>query len=191
MEAAQRRVAVPAETGADERRVALVPEVVGKLTAAGFAVAVQAGAGRHAFLADQAYRVAGAEVRDGSVLADADVVLSVQPLTVEQAGALRPGTVTISFLPAGQQVELVRVLRDRRVTSLALELVPRISRAQSMDALSSQALVAGYRAVLVAAEKLPRFLPMFITAAGTVAPARVLVLGAGVAGLQAIATARR
>ncbi len=185
------RVAVVAETRAGERRVALVPEVLGKLTAAGFEVAVQAGAGRGAFVADQAYREAGAEVRDGDVLADADVVLTVQPLTVEQAGKLREGAVTIGFLPTGQHLDVVRVLRDRRVTSFALELVPRISRAQTMDALSSQALVAGYRCTLVAAEKLPRFFPMFITAAGTVAPARVLVLGAGVAGLQAISTARR
>jgi NAD(P) transhydrogenase subunit alpha len=125
------------------------------------------------------------------VLGDADVVLSVQPLTVEQAAKLREGAVTISFLPAGQELELIRVLAERRVTSFSLELLPRISRAQSMDALSSQALVAGYRCALVAAERLPRFLPMFMTAAGTVAPARVLVLGAGVAGLQAISTARR
>jgi NAD(P) transhydrogenase subunit alpha len=125
------------------------------------------------------------------VLGEADIVLSVQPLTVEQAWKLREGAVTISFLPAGQELALVRTLRDRRVSSFSLELLPRISRAQSMDALSSQALVAGYRCALVAAEKLPRFLPMFMTAAGTVAPAKVLVLGAGVAGLQAIATARR
>jgi proton-translocating NAD(P)+ transhydrogenase subunit alpha len=185
------RIAVPAETRPDERRVALVPDVVGKLTGAGFEVTVQAGAGRHAFLADQAYRDAGAEVRGGPVLADADVVLSVQPLTVEQARMLRAGALTIGFLPPGEHLDLVRVLLERRVTAFSLELVPRISRAQPMDALSSQALVAGYRAVLVAAEYLPRFFPMFITAAGTVPPARVLVLGAGVAGLQAIATARR
>jgi NAD(P) transhydrogenase subunit alpha len=164
---------------------------VSKLTDAGFEVVIEAGAGRHAFASDKAYEEAGAQARDGDVLADADVVLSVQPLTVEQVGRLREGAVTISFLPAGQQLDLVRALRDRRVTSFAVELLPRISRAQSMDALSSQALVAGYRAALIAAERLPRFLPMFMTAAGTVAPAKMLVLGAGVAGLQAISTARR
>ncbi len=185
------RVAVPAETRADEQRVALVPEVLTRLTAAGFEVVVESGAGVRAFHSDEAYRQAGARVRDGDVLGDADVVLSVQPLTVERAGRLREGAVTIGFLPAGQELELVRALRDRRVSAFSLELLPRISRAQSMDALSSQALVSGYRCALVAAERLPRFLPMFMTAAGTVAPARVLVLGAGVAGLQAIATARR
>jgi NAD(P) transhydrogenase subunit alpha len=185
------RVAVPGETRAGEQRVALVPDMLGKLASAGFEVVVAAGAGAQAFHADEAYRAAGGQVRDGDVLGDADVVLSVQPLTVEQAAKLREGAVTISFLPAGQELELVRVLAERRVTSFSLELLPRISRAQSMDALSSQALVAGYRCVLVAAERLPRFLPMFMTAAGNVAPARVLVLGAGVAGLQAISTARR
>jgi NAD(P) transhydrogenase subunit alpha len=187
------RVAVPTETRADERRVALVPDAVSKLTDAGYQVVIEAGAGRHAFATDKAYADAGAEVRDGEVLGDADVVLSVQPLTVGQVGRLREGAVTISFLPTGAGADLgtVRALRDRRVSSFAVELLPRISRAQSMDVLSSQALVAGYQAVLVAAERLPRFLPMFMTAAGTVAPAKVLVLGAGVAGLQAISTARR
>jgi proton-translocating NAD(P)+ transhydrogenase subunit alpha len=185
------RVGVPAETLADERRVALVPDVLGKLTGAGFEVLVEAGAGARSFQTDDAYRGAGAQVRDGDVLRDADVVLSVQPLSVEQAAKLREGAVTISFLPAAQALDLVRTLRDRRVSAFALELLPRISRAQSMDALSSQALVSGYRCALVAASRLPRFFPMFMTAAGTVAPAKVLVLGAGVAGLQAIATARR
>jgi NAD(P) transhydrogenase subunit alpha len=185
------RVVVPTEILAGERRVAMVPEVLGKLVEAGFEVAVQAGAGRHAFVGDDAYRAAGAVIADGDVLAGADVVLSVQPLTAEQVGRLPAGAVTIGFLPAGQQLDVVAALRDAHVTSFALELVPRISRAQTMDALSSQALVAGYRGTLVAAERLPRFFPMFMTAAGTVAPARVLVLGAGVAGLQAISTARR
>jgi len=185
------RVAVPAETRVDEQRVALVPEVLTKLMTAGFDVTVQAGAGKHAFFSDHAFREAGAEVRDGDVLGDADVVLSVQPLTVEQVGRLPEGAITISFLPAGQQLDLVRALRDQRASSFALELLPQISRAQSMDALSSQALVSGYHCALVAAERLPRFFPMFMTAAGTVAPARVLVLGAGVAGLQAISTTRR
>ena len=124
------------------------------------------------------------------MLATSDVVLTVSPLSVAQARSLRPGTVTLGFLP-GSQEELIGVLREREVLAFSMEQVPRISRAQSMDALSSQALVAGYRAALVAAERLPRFFPLFMTAAGTVAPAKVLVLGAGVAGLQAIATARR
>ena len=143
--------------------------------------------------ADDAYVSAGATlVSDGDgPLSGADVVVSVQPLPVGRARHLRRGSVTISFLPTTQDLSLVRTYRDANVTAFSLELVPRISRAQSMDALSSQALVAGYRAALVAAERLPRFFPLFMTAAGTVPPARVLVLGAGVAGLQAIATARR
>jgi NAD(P) transhydrogenase subunit alpha len=185
------RVGVVAETREGERRVALVPDAVPRLTAAGLEVAVEAGAGRHAFASDQAYRDAGAEVVDGDVLGSSDVVLTVSPLTVEQAKSLRPGTITCGFLPVGAHADLVEVLRERDVLAFAMEAVPRISRAQSMDALSSQALVAGYRAALAAADRLPRFFPLFMTAAGTVAPAKVLVLGAGVAGLQAIATARR
>jgi NAD(P) transhydrogenase subunit alpha len=185
------RVGVPAETRPGERRVALVPDAVGKLVTEGLDVVVESGAGRHAFASDDAYREAGATVVDGEVLADADVVLTVSPLTVPQAGLLKPGALTLGFLPAAANADLLDALRERDVLAFAMELVPRISRAQSMDALSSQALVAGYRAALVAAERLPRFFPLFMTAAGTVAPARVLVLGAGVAGLQAIATARR
>ena len=184
------RVGVVAERRPGERRVALVPDAVGKLTAEGLDVAVESGAGRYAFASDDAYRAAGAEVVD-DVLPDSDVVLTVSPLTVEQAGRLRPGALTLGFLPATAQADLGDVLRQRDVLAFAVEQVPRISRAQSMDALTSQALVAGYRAAIVAAERLPRFFPLFMTAAGTVTPAKVLVLGAGVAGLQAIATARR
>ena len=184
------RVGVVAERSPGERRVALVPDAVGKLTAEGLQVAVESGAGRHAFASDDAYRAAGAEVVD-DVLPDSDVVLTVSPLTVEQAGRLRSGALTLGFLPPSAQAELGDVLRERAVLAFAMEQVPRISRAQSMDALTSQALVAGYRAAIVAAERLPRFFPLFMTAAGTVTPAKVLVLGAGVAGLQAIATARR
>jgi H+-translocating NAD(P) transhydrogenase subunit alpha len=185
------RVGVPAETRPGERRVALVPDAVGKLVAEGLEVVVQAGAGQHAFAPDEAYREAGATVVDGDVLAGSDVVLTVSPLAVEQVQLLKPGALTLGFLPLAAQAELLGPLRERDVLAFAMEQVPRISRAQSMDALSSQALVGGYRAALVAAERLPRFFPLFMTAAGTVAPARVLVLGAGVAGLQAIATARR
>jgi H+-translocating NAD(P) transhydrogenase subunit alpha len=182
------KVGVPAEVRDGERRVALVPDAVGRLVAAGLEVAVETGAGERAFITDQAFREAGAEVVDGPVLAGCDVVASVAGLTVEQAAQLRPGTVTIGFRPADPALD---ALSARGVTAFAMELVPRISRAQSMDALSSQALVAGYRCALVAAQRLPKFFPLFMTAAGTVAPAKVLVLGAGVAGLQAIATARR
>lgn len=185
------KAAIVAETREHERRVALVPELVSRLTASGLDVAVQAGAGRGALHSDESYEAAGATVVTDDVLDGADVVLSVQPLEPERIASLRAGAVTASFLPIAQELDVVRAARDAGVTALALELVPRISRAQSMDALTSQALVAGYRAVLVAAERLPKFFPLSMTAAGTVPPAAVLVLGAGVAGLQAIATARR
>jgi NAD(P) transhydrogenase subunit alpha len=163
---------------------------VSQLVAAGLEVVVEPGAGDHARHSDDAYRLAGATVTDGA-LDGGDVLLGVQPPSVAQVHRLAPAGATVSFLPTGQELELVGVLRDTARTSFAMELVPRISRAQPMDALSSQAMVAGYRAALVAATKLHRFFPLLMTAAGTAAPARTLVLGAGVAGLQAIATARR
>lgn len=169
----------------------MVPEVVPKLTALGLDVLVESGAGAHAYASDDEYRAAGASVVDDDLLGDVDVVLTVSPLTVEQAGRVREGAVTIGFLPVTTSQDVIEALAARKVHALAMELVPRISRAQSMDALSSQALVSGYRCALVAAERLPRFFPLYMTAAGTVPPARVVVLGAGVAGLQAIATARR
>ncbi len=184
------RIGVVAEQRPGERRVALVPEAVARLVAEGLEVVVEAGAGNHAFASDDAYREAGATVVDDA-LDGSDVVLTVSPLTLDQARRLRPGALTLGFLPVAANGDLLAVLREQEVLAFAMEQVPRISRAQSMDALSSQALVAGYRAALVAAERLPRFFPLFMTAAGTVAPAKVLVLGAGVAGLQAIATARR
>ncbi|SDH36468.1 NAD(P) transhydrogenase subunit alpha [Lentzea fradiae] len=161
------------------------------LADAGLSVHVQEGAGRHAHALDAAYRAAGATVTPEDPSPESDVVVSVQPLSLDQAARLKPGAITISFLQPGAERELLEVYRERRVTSFSFDLLPRVTRAQTADALSSQALVSGYRAVLVAAERLPRFLPMFTTAAGTVPPAKVLVLGAGVAGLQAIATARR
>ena len=184
------KVAVVKETDPVEHRVALVPDVVRRLIGAGLEVAVEAGAGVRAHRPDEENRDAGAETT-ANPLDGADVVLSVQPISAAQVRDLRVDAVSISFLPLAQNVDLIRTLRDAKVTSFAMELIPRISRAQAMDALSSQALVAGYRAVLVAAERLPKFFPLFMTAAGTVPPAKVLVLGAGVAGLQAIATARR
>ncbi|TDD67006.1 NAD(P) transhydrogenase subunit alpha [Jiangella aurantiaca] len=185
------KVVVAAETRDHERRVALVPDLVARLTSAGLDVAVESGAGLGALHPDEAYKAAGATIASGDVLAGADVVLSVQPLTPDRIARLRTGAVTVSLLPVSQELDVVQAARDAGVTAFSLELVPRISRAQSMDALTSQALVAGYRAVLVAAEKLPRFFPLSMTAAGTIPPAEVLVLGAGVAGLQAVATARR
>ncbi|MFW5899186.1 MAG: NAD(P) transhydrogenase subunit alpha [Jiangellaceae bacterium] len=184
------KVAVIKEEEPGERRVALVPDLVGRLTDAGLDVAVEAGAGEHSLHPDEAYEAAGATVA-ADPLEGADVVLSVQPLPAARVRNLKADALTISFLPAHQELDLVRAFKDAKITSFSMELIPRISRAQAMDALSSQALAAGYRAVLVAAEKLPKFFPLFMTAAGTVPPASVLVLGAGVAGLQAIATARR
>jgi NAD(P) transhydrogenase subunit alpha len=185
------RVVVPRETRPYERRVALVPDLVPRLTSAGLTVVVESGAGAHARATDDDYRAAGAEVSADPFAGGVDAVAAVQPVAPAVLDALAPGAVTVSFLPLAPERALLERLRDAGVTAFAMELVPRISRAQSMDALSSQALVSGYRAAIVAAERSPRFFPLFMTAAGTVPPARVLVLGAGVAGLQAIATARR
>jgi NAD(P) transhydrogenase subunit alpha len=187
------RVAVPAETAAGERRVAAVPETVATLRTAGLEVAIQPGAGAASFQSDEAYVEHGAVlVRDRTELVgSADVVLRVQPPDTVDVQTMRADAALIGLLAPASNPTVVRALAGRPVTSFALELVPRISRAQTMDALSSQALVAGYRATLMAAQALPKFFPLFMTAAGTVPPGRVLVLGAGVAGLQAIATARR
>lgn len=168
----------------------MVPELVAKLTGLGYDVLVEPGAGEHALIADAEYAAAGATVDPGAV-EQADLLVSVQPPGTDVVRRLRSGAATISFLPTGQEPEIVTALRDGGITSFAMELVPRISRAQSMDALSSQALVSGYRCAIVAAGMLRRFFPLNMTAAGTVPPAEVVVLGAGVAGLQAIATAKR
>ena len=184
------KIAVARETREGETRVAMVPELVGKLTALGAEVIIEPDAGRGALIADQEYVDAGASV-DPAAFDDADVVVSVQPLPTESVRRLKQGAATFSFLPVNQEHHLVAELRDSGVTSFAMELVPRISRAQAMDALSSQALVSGYRCAIVAAGMLRRFFPLNMTAAGTVQPAEVVVLGAGVAGLQAIATAKR
>ena len=184
-------VAVPKEIRDGEKRVALVPDIINKLTRLGLEVAIESGAGNSAQASDDAYRAAGAQVVAGDVLKSADVVLSVTALTPAQIATLKKGAVTISFLSVVNQRESIDAAVAAGISAFSLELVPRISRAQSMDALTSQALCAGYRASLVGAELSPRFFPMLMTAAGTVTPAQVLVLGAGVAGLQAIATARR
>lgn len=185
------QIFVPRETKVGERRVAIVPDVIGKYLKAGFTVNVEAGAGIHAQAEDDAYIVAGAKVVSASAISEADVILSVNPLTPDQFSKVKKGAITISFLAPNQSLDSISAAAKAGATTFALELVPRISRAQSMDALTSQALCAGYRAALVASELSPRFFPLLMTAAGTVTPANVVVLGAGVAGLQAIATARR
>src|SRR6478735_11029548 len=183
------RIGVPRETAAGERRVALVLEIVGKLLPAGFEVLVQRGAGEAASFPDAAYEEAGARLVDD--WADAEAVVKVQKPSEEEAGRLREGQVLIGFLQPLTDPEGIKRLAQRGVVAFAMESIPRITRAQAMDALSSQATVSGYKATLLAAERLPKFFPMLTTAAVTVAPAKVVVLGAGVAGLQAIATARR
>jgi H+-translocating NAD(P) transhydrogenase subunit alpha len=186
------RVAVPNELGAGERRVALVPDSVGRLVAAGFAVAVERGAGDAAGFADADYAAAGAEVVPADrLLAGAKVVLRVGRPPAGELAEIIPGTVLVGFLSPLTDAAGVERLAEHGVIAFAMESIPRITRAQSMDALSSQSTVAGYKAVVAAADRLPRLFPLLMTAAGTVAPAKVLVVGAGVAGLQAIATARR
>jgi NAD(P) transhydrogenase subunit alpha len=179
------------ESASRETRVSLVPEVAEKLAQSGARVLLERGAGASAQFPDSAYR--GVEWADSAatVLEQSQVLLTVQPLSSAQIQALKPGTVLIGFLQPYARREEVTALKERQITSFAMELVPRISRAQSMDALSSQAAIAGYKGVLIAANHLQKFLPMLTTAAGTIRPAQVLVIGAGVAGLQAIATAKR
>jgi NAD(P) transhydrogenase subunit alpha len=183
------RIGVPREVEPGERRVALVPEPVSKLVASGFEVVVERGAGIAASFPDEAYREAGADLADQAW--DADAIVKVRKPTDDEAQRLRSGQLLIGFLEPLTDPAGIDSLAQRGVQAFAMESIPRTTRAQSMDALSSQATVSGYKAVLLAAERLPRFFPMLMTAAGTVAPAKVLVLGAGVAGLQAIATARR
>ena len=185
------RIAALRERIEGERRVAITPESARQLVDAGLVVTIESGAGAESGYADAAYQAAGAEVAASVALGTVDVLAHVRPLTVETIGALKAGTITVGLASAASELAAVRALRDARITSFALELVPRISRAQSMDALTSQSLVTGYRSVLEASMRLPRFFPLYMTAAGTIPPAKVLVLGAGVAGLQAIATAKR
>ena len=184
------KVSVPKETAERERRVALVPDVVQRLGQQEVKVVLEPGAGRAAHHPDGEYEEAGAQVSEGAGLSG-DVVAKVAPPSAEEIGRLSEGAVLIGFLQPLTATDTVRALAEAGVTSFAMEAIPRITRAQSMDALSSQATVAGYRAALLAAEELGRFLPMLTTAAGTIRPATVMVLGAGVAGLQAIATSRR
>ncbi len=179
------------ETAPGENRVALVPEVVSKFKAAGARVVVQRGAGVRAQFPDAAYKDAEFVDTRTELLKQADILITVQPPSLDDLAGLKTGSIVVGFMQAHTHMDMVRSLRDRKLTALAMELIPRISRAQSMDALSSQAAVAGYKAVLIAANTLDKFFPMLTTAAGTIRPAQVLVVGAGVAGLQAIATAKR
>jgi len=183
------RIGVPRETVPGERRVALVPETAAKLTKAGNEVVVERGAGTEAAFVDSAYEQAGARIVDDAY--DADLVVKVQKPTADEMAKLRSGQMLIAFLQPLIEPRYAQTLAEKGVTALSMDAIPRITRAQPLDALSSQATVAGYKAVLLAAAQLPRFFPMLTTAAGTIAPAKALVIGAGVAGLQAIATARR
>jgi NAD(P) transhydrogenase subunit alpha len=179
------------ESAPDETRVSLTPEVAEKFAQAGARVLLENGAGGRANFPDSLYKKVEWAPAASDVLAAADVLFTVQPLSVEQIQQLKPGAVVVGFMQPYARKDEVKALRDRRITSFSVELIPRISRAQSMDALSSQAAIAGYKSVLIAAMFLPKFFPMLTTAAGTIRPSQVLVIGAGVAGLQAIATARR
>src|SRR4029077_1960085 len=187
------KIGVPKETAANERRVALVPDTVGRLVKTGLEVAVEQGAGAAAAFPDDAYRAAGAGLvaTPADVFGRNDVILKVQPPSTAEVGLCREGAVLVAVFQPAAERDVVAALAARKVTAFSLALLPRITRAQPMDVLSSQATVAGYKAVLLAASTAGRLFPMLVTAAGTLPPARVLVLGAGVAGLQAIATARR
>ena len=184
-------VAVPNETVPGERRVALVPAVAEQLSKQGLEVRIENGAGAAAFYRDSDYTTVQLTDDRAGLFGAADILLTVQPLDRESIGQLREGATVIGFLHPHENPECIALLRDRNITSFAMELVPRISRAQGMDALSSQASIAGYKGALMAATRTARFFPMLTTAAGTIRPARVLVIGVGVAGLQAIATAKR
>jgi len=185
------RICVPRESAPGEHRVALTPEAVTKLGAAGFEIVVERGAGVAAGFTDAAYAAAGAEPGETGATPTCDGVARVARPSPAEVAALQRGTVLVGFLQPLEDPEGIARLRERGVVAFAMESIPRTTRAQTMDALSSQATIAGYKAVLLAADRSPKLFPMLMTAAGTIAPARVLVLGAGVAGLQAIATARR
>jgi NAD(P) transhydrogenase subunit alpha len=191
------KLAVPKQAEHNETRVALTAQAVKKLVAMGIQVVVESGAGDAAHIDDQAYRSAGANLipRDGEappqIWSEADVVAVINPPSDSQAALMKPGALLVGMLAPLQNTGMIRTLSSHKVTAISLEFIPRISRAQAMDVLSSQANIGGYKAVLLAADKCPKMFPMMITAAGTIAPAKVFVIGAGVAGLQAIATAKR
>ncbi|MCZ6600484.1 MAG: NAD(P)(+) transhydrogenase (Re/Si-specific) subunit alpha, partial [Acidobacteria bacterium] len=185
------KIAVPRETWEGERRVGLVPESVPPLLKAGLIITVEAGAGASAGFSDDDYAKVGVEIAAGDVMGAGDVVLKVRAPSSAEVERLRPGAVLLALMDPAVNESLIASLAERKVSVMSLERIPRITRAQSMDVLSSQATVAGYMAVLLAAQRLPRFFPMMMTAAGTIKAAHVLVIGAGVAGLQAIGTAKR
>jgi NAD(P) transhydrogenase subunit alpha len=186
-------VFIPKERRRGETRVAATPETVKKMVKAGLEVTVERGAGADSFFQDTEYATAGARLGDDAMAAraGADIVLTVTAPEAADAAAQKPGSLLLGFLAPHRNLDLVRALAERKISAFAMELVPRITRAQSMDALSSQANIAGYKAVLLAALRLPKYFPLLMTAAGTIKPARVVIMGAGVAGLQAIATAKR
>lgn len=189
------QVFVPKEIAEGETRVACTPETTKRYVKEGFEVVIESGAGAHAHFTDDHYREAGAKVVSGgdadSAWGTADIVLRVFPITPAEASKIKEGAILVGFMSQHKNLDSVRILRDRKISTIAMELIPRISRAQSMDALSSQASIAGYQAVLMAATYLDKYFPLLMTAAGTIQPARIVIMGAGVAGLQAIATARR
>ena len=185
------KIAVLKETRPNERRVALVPVVADKLTKLGAQIAMQSGAGDAVKLPNSAYKNVAFTDDVRELVSEADIVLAVQPPSVDVARTMKEGAILISFVYAHKEVELTKILRDRKITTFAMELVPRITRAQAMDALSSQAALAGYYAVLIGATNIARMLPMMTTAVGSIRPQKALVMGLGVAGLQALATARR
>jgi len=187
------RIVVPKEVAPGEARVALVPEVVQRLSKAGHEVTIESGAGALSRYPDESYTAAGGHLAPDhkTVFANAQIVLKIQPPTADETATMAPCTIVVSQVNASRNLDRVAKMRDAKLTSFDLQLLPRITRAQSMDVLSSQATVAGYRATLIGAELCPKFLPMLTTAAGTIRPAKVLILGAGVAGLMAVATAKR
>lgn len=186
-------IAVPKEVAAGEKRVAMVPEVAGRLVKSGVEVRIETGAGLASYYIDSAYAAVGAKVAPGGpgLFGGTNIVAKVQPPTPQEVSMMDQGATVIALVNATRNLDSVRAMKDRNLTCFALELLPRITRAQSMDVLSSQATVAGYRAVLLAAQETPKLLPMLTTAAGTIRPANMLILGAGVAGLMAIATGKR
>ncbi|PWG80245.1 Re/Si-specific NAD(P)(+) transhydrogenase subunit alpha [Pararcticibacter amylolyticus] len=185
------KIGVPKESKLHEKRVALTPDIAKQLIAKGFEITIEAGAGEGSFFSDECYRQAGAKTALTEEVFDADIVLKVDAPTQEEANLMKEGSACISMLYAYTRPELIETFINRKITSFAMDAVPRISRAQKMDALSSQANIAGYKAVILAADQLGRIFPLMMTAAGTVTPAKVLIFGAGVAGLQAVATAKR
>jgi len=189
------RIFVPKEIIEGETRVACTPETTKRYRKEGFDVVVESGAGKHAHFTDEHYRAAGAKVVSGAEVdaawGTADIVLRVYPITPAEASKIKDGAIFIGFMSQHKNLDSVRILRDRKISTIAMELIPRISRAQSMDALSSQASISGYQAVLMAATYLDKYFPLLMTAAGTIQPAKIVIMGAGVAGLQAIATAKR